>query len=95
MSNLISRSAVIEVLKQTGIIQDNDLGHLVVDEINRIPTAYSVEKVVAELEKERDLANHKALETVRRGMPLSSDKQLIKKHSFERALEIVRKGGAE
>ena len=50
MSDLISRSAVIEVLKQTGIIQDNDLGHLVVDEINRIPTAYDVEKVVAELD---------------------------------------------
>ena len=51
MSDLISRSAVIEVLKQTGIIQDNNLGHLVIDEINRIPTAYNVEKVVAELEE--------------------------------------------
>ena len=50
MDDLISRSKVIDVLKETGIIQDNDLGHLVVDEIERIPTAYDVEKVVAELD---------------------------------------------
>lgn len=54
MSDLISREVVIDVLKQTGIIQDNDLGHLVIDEINRIPTAYDVEKVVAELKKMRN-----------------------------------------
>ena len=51
MSDLISREAVIDVLKQTGIIQDNDRGHLVVDEINRIPTAYDIDKVVEELDK--------------------------------------------
>ena len=52
MSDLISRQAVIEVLKQTGIIQDNDLGHLVVDEINRIPIAYDVDKVVEQMKEE-------------------------------------------
>ena len=51
MSDLISRSAVIDVLKETGIIQDNDLGHLVVDEIERIPTAYNVDKVVEEIKR--------------------------------------------
>lgn len=51
MSDLISREKVIDVLKETGIIQDNDLGHLVVDEINRIPTAYDVEAVVEKLDK--------------------------------------------
>lgn len=49
MSDLISRSKVIDVLKETGIIQDNDLGHLVVDEICRISTAYDIDNVVAEL----------------------------------------------
>jgi len=49
MDDLIRKSAVIDVLKQTGIIQDNDLGHLVVEEINRIPAAYDVEKVCKEL----------------------------------------------
>ena len=58
MSDLISKSAVIDVLKETGIIQDNDLGHLVVDEIERIPTAYNVDKVVEELEeKAKDRRN--------------------------------------
>lgn len=38
MSDYINKEQVIDVLKETGIIQDNDLGHLVVDEINRIPT---------------------------------------------------------
>ena len=49
MDDLIRKSAVTDVLKQTGIIQDNDLGHLVVEEINRIPAAYDVEKVCKEL----------------------------------------------
>ena len=52
IGDLISREAVIDVLKQTGIIQDNDLGHCVVDEINRISTAYDHGKVVAEIQKE-------------------------------------------
>ena len=51
MDDLIKRSTVIEVLKETGIIVDNDLGHLVVEEIERIPTAYDVGKVVAELDE--------------------------------------------
>ena len=52
MSDLISRETVIDILKQTGIIQDNDIGHCVIEEINRIPTAYSVDKVVERLNKE-------------------------------------------
>lgn len=36
MAELIKRSTVIDVLKETGIIVDNDLGHLVVEEIERI-----------------------------------------------------------
>lgn len=51
-----------------------------------------VDNIIAELEKERELANNKALETVRRGMSLSSDKQLIKKRCFEHAIEIVKRG---
>lgn len=51
-SDLISRSAVIDVLKETGIIQDNDLGHLAVDEINRIPLAYDVDAVVEQVHDE-------------------------------------------
>ena len=60
MSDYIRKSDVIDVLKETGIIQDNDLGHLVVDEINRIPTLDEkeiirkhFERVVERLEEER------------------------------------------
>ena len=47
---LIDADEVINILKETGIIQDNDLGQCVIDEINRIPTTYNVDKVVEELE---------------------------------------------
>lgn len=42
---LIDADEVINILKETGIIQDNDLGQCVIAEINRIPTAYDVDKV--------------------------------------------------
>lgn len=43
MAELIKRKNAIDVLKETGIIQDNDLGHLVVEEIERIPTTTEAE----------------------------------------------------
>ena len=61
MSDYISREQVIDALKETGIIQDNDLGHLVVDEINRIPTVdeteiirKAFERVIERLEGEKE-----------------------------------------
>ena len=36
---LIDADEVINILKETGIIQDNELGHCVIAEINRIPCA--------------------------------------------------------
>ena len=47
---LIDADEVINILKETGIIQDNDLGQCVIAEINRIPTAYDVDKVLEQLE---------------------------------------------
>ena len=49
MDDLISRNKVIEVLKETGIITDDDRGHLVVQEIERIPVAFDVEAVCRKL----------------------------------------------
>lgn len=69
MSDYISREQVIDVLKETGIIQDNDLGHLVVDEINRIPTLdekeiirKSFERVVERLEEFTEQTYYKSVE---------------------------------
>lgn len=89
MSDLITRSAAIEVLKQIGIIQDNDLGHLVVDEINRIPTAYDVEKVVAELRKKSMMVatSKKFYENPQNGEYV---KEVV---TTKDAIAIVRKGG--
>lgn len=84
---LIDADDVIQTLKETGIIQDNDLGHLVVDEINRIPTAYDVLRVVAELEE----WTYKADVIMPRGDIVKN----VKLISSGSAIDIVRKGGAE
>lgn len=73
---LIDADEVINVLKETGIIQDNELGHCVVAEINRMPTAYDVDKVIKEIEscfnategKGRRLAYHRAITIVKGGI---------------------------
>lgn len=51
---LIDADEVINILKETGIIQDNELGHCVIAEINRIPTAYDVDKVVQKLNEQQN-----------------------------------------
>ena len=87
MGRLITEESVIDVLKQTGIIQDNDLGHLVVDEINRIPTAYDVDKVVEDLENASFWEGYSYDED---GYSNDTEYQAI---GLYRAEEIVRKGG--
>ena len=52
MSDHISKEQAIDVLKETGIIQDNDLGHLVVEEINRIPIISETEIIRKSFERE-------------------------------------------
>ena len=83
MSDLISREVVIDVLKQTGIIQDNDLGHLVVDEINRIPTSFDIKKVVAELP------------TYEFGVSLLNTEKYVKLSELKKKIDAIRKGGVE
>ena len=85
MGRLIDADDVIQTLKETGIIQDNDLGHLVVDEINRIPTAYDVDMVVAKLEEKADSISIQYEYNYEKGI---SD-------GIGDAIDIVRKGGVE
>lgn len=79
---LIDADEVINILKETGIIQDNELGHCVIDEINRIPTAYDVDKVVEELEEYSN-----ADEAERHGT--------IPVIELDDAIEIVKGGGID
>jgi hypothetical protein len=77
---LIDADEVINILKETGIIQDNDLGQCVIDEINRIPTAYDVDKVVEELE-------NRVLDTT------DSLTGIGAKWAYKGAINIVKVGG--
>ena len=88
MSDLISREMVIDILKQTGIIQDNDIGHCVIEEINRIPIAYDIDKVVADLEKNASRYTKKY--TTPYGNNGYKDTKAI---SIHKAIEIVKQGG--
>lgn len=93
---LIDADKVINMLKETGIIQDNDLGQCVIAEINRIPTAYDVDKVLEQLEdkvKEYDERIEK-----RKGANFFDETERIKQFDerawgIEIAIEIVKAGG--
>ena len=88
MSDLISRETVIDILKQTGIIQDNDIGHCVIEEINRIPMAYDIDKVVEELNE----LYVKAIKRYKNGNfgDYEGTDYYIKQ---SKAIEIVKRGG--
>lgn len=93
MSDLISRSAVIDVLKETGMIQDNDLGHLVVGEIERIPTAYNVDKVVEELEDKMLTSSNASAEAIKGMWGVSAIFYNGEYEAYKHAIEIVKGGG--
>lgn len=96
MGDLINRGTVIEVLKQTGIIQDNDLGHLVVDEINRIPTAYSIENVIQELEEKiKDVEKIIVTPPQDKLDEIANDTAKDFIGAWKSAIDIVRKGGVD
>ena len=63
-----------------------------------IPTAYDVEKVVAELKEKKDEAS---IEAGKRSVRIGEDEYEEepyyegKKHAYGHAIEMVRKGGAE
>jgi hypothetical protein len=84
MSDLISRSAVIELLRKnmTSDIQDQIITENNINLICAIPTAYDVDKVVAELGEEKTMAYDK-------WDGGSSYK------AYSQAIDIVRKGGVE
>lgn len=93
MGRLMDEDIVIQTLKETGIIQDNDLGHLVLDEIGRMPTAYNPEKVVAELEVQK---NKRIQSILLNSQSDFIDQEITSEEKrFDVIKEIVRKGGVE
>lgn len=94
MSDLISRSAVIELLRKnmTSDIQDQIITENNINLICAIPTAYDVEKVIEELEemqvkaeKDMQLSDNVAETNAYGGMMLA----------YGLAIPIVEKGGAK
>ena len=91
MSDLISRNEVLELLykifdkyhmstdKNTSV--GKSFGTDVFKEIKEMPTAYSVDKVVEELEKLKDKGS------------VTKTEKLITKSCVDKAIEIVKAGG--
>ena len=64
--------------------------------IDKIPTAYDVEKVVAELEEEKEISCADFTKYVNEYSPCLDDEYDDFFHKgLERAIEVIRKGGAE
>ena len=93
MSDLIKREDVIQTLKETGIIQDNDLGHCVIDEIKRIPTAYDKEAVIEQLEKLTNNYEEGCTDRIRKGLCFKADD--CGRCAFLQSIDIVKAGGID
>ena len=100
MSRLITEDAVYEYLtdkfNEYDISIENEFVGKILDGLGDIPTAYDVEKVVAELEEEKDIAyadfdmyiNDYELD-------LDSDYDDLLHKGLARAIDVIRKGGVE
>ena len=97
MGRLIDADLLIEKLKRASIFEKitNAEDKNVFEIIEDIPTAYDVEKVVAELAKE-ELDNSSAQAEAQSGMCGNMANYYCgNKDAYGKAIEIVRKGGVE
>ena len=93
MSRLIDADALIELLRNnmSNDIQDQIVTENNINLIRSMPTAYDIEKVVAELEKEHENADgeyKKSFELYREEFWRG------RKGGLRKAIEIVKRGGA-
>lgn len=61
--------------------------------IDETPTAYSVEKVVAELEQQAEQYRNRGFEHEQKGFSAMADKYYGKQCSYLHAIDIVKAGG--
>ena len=84
MSDLISRKKVIDILEKEKSLRcsyDADITIFSIERcIRELPTAYSVDKVVKELEKLKDKGS------------VTKTEMLITKSCVDKAIEIVKQG---
>lgn len=101
MSDLISRSDLIEALLQKKSLMGASKDGLhqismegVIEYIEGFQTAFDLDKVVAELEKELNLADVDKERCLKEN-PLQFDSAKGYAHGIANAIEIVRKGGVD
>lgn len=96
MSDLISRKAVLDIIqKEIDFGTEYDADYALIDlkdVIAEIPTAYSVEKVVAELEEAKQ-KNFKAFKKTTNTFDVIAYGNVV--NAYGNAIDIVRKGGVE
>ena len=63
--------------------------------VEKMPTAYDVEKVEEELLNKIELYRIKEIESLRKGEPLNIGVNLAKQASIEDCIDVVRRGGVE
>ena len=112
MSDLISRSALLKYFEEEKekIKVDSEKYHIheeavagmeaalqaITNKVNEMPTAYDIEKVVAELEEEKEISCADFTKYVNEYNPCLDDEYDDFFHKgLERAIEVIRKGGAE
>lgn len=86
--DLISRSAVIELIEGCHILED---AYCLVDYINELPASYNAENVAKRLQTELNLAD-KEKERCSRENPLQFDEAKGYARGMAVALEIVKSG---
>jgi len=94
MGDLISRSDVIKALEECNL--DKSLFEKdVFEKINSIPTAYDVEKVVAELEKEQEIHTEHYNISIYKDYPDVKQRYKQIQLVIDNAIDIVKRGAVE
>lgn len=102
MGDLISRSAVIELIENCHVLED---AYCLVDYINELETAYDVQKVIQQLEEKissYELCVETAIKEIDKNPQNVSTFELCSLHNnrgylngLKKALEIVKSGGID
>ena len=96
MSDLISRSALLKAFAEKTPFGCGTIGIKFVDELIKAqPTAYDVEKVVADLEKEKEIHTEHYNISIYKDFPEIKSRYKQIQGVINKAIDIVKRGGIE
>ena len=96
MGRLIDADELVKFLKGCTMSNGTLINtNIMLAVIEKMPTAYSVEKVVEELVNKIELYRIREIESLRKGEPLNVGVNLAKQASIDACIEVVKRGGAE